>query len=358
MGQNEQMTVNRLPSPTWNWLHMNESSLSGIDTENRGACLKVEVPKGLTYCQKMRNMQAVSGGMGADMDRLLAISGVKAETIVAPKGIREEAPVLFHLSYDKDASGIHAVELAAEEDSSMTVIMDYTSAEHTGSAAVSTKMRAGRNAKIRLVQVQLLGDQFVHLNDVGADCEPGGCVEVLQLFLGAGKTYSGCLTELTGEESSVAVKVGYLGREEQRLDMNYVANHRGIRSKSRIQANGILKDEAFKLFRGTIDFKTGSSDSEGEETEDVLLLGDDVVNQTVPLILCGEENVQGNHGATIGKLDEEMLFYLCSRGMTKEDAVNRMARARIDAFNREIPSKEVQHMVQEYLKGVFGDGME
>ena len=79
-------------------------------------------------------------------------------------------------------------------------------------------------------------------------------------------------------------------------------------------AGGVLRDQAFKLFRGTIDFKAGSAGSEGEEQEDVLILGDDAVNQTIPLILCAEEDVQGSHGATIGRLDDELLFYLCSTG--------------------------------------------
>lgn len=46
----------------------------------------------------------------------------------------------------------------------------------------------------------------------------------------------------------------------------------------------------------------------GNEKEDVLLLDDTIVNQTIPLILCNEEDVEGNHGATIGKLDEERCF--------------------------------------------------
>ena len=61
-----------------------------------------------------------------------------------------------------------------------------------------------------------------------------------------------------------------------------------------------MKDAAKKIVRGTIDFKTGSSDSAGSEQETVLMLGEDVVNKTVPLILCAEENVAGKHGATIG----------------------------------------------------------
>lgn len=59
-----------------------------------------------------------------------------------------------------------------------------------------------------------------------------------------------------------------------------------------MNADGILDDQAFKLFRGTIDFKNGSSGSKGDEKEDVLLMGDNVVNQTIPLILCAEEDVE------------------------------------------------------------------
>ena len=76
-------------------------------------------------------------------------------------------------------------------------------------------------------------------------------------------------------------------------------------------------DAAEKIFRGTIDFVRGSADSVGAETEQVLLLGDDVVNKTIPVILCAEENVQGSHGAAIGELDEETLFYFGARGMDR-----------------------------------------
>lgn len=48
--------------------------------------------------------------------------------------------------------------------------------------------------------------------------------------------------------------------------------------------------------------------------------GDDIVNQTIPLILCAEEDVEGNHGASMGDLDDATLFYLCSRGLSREEA--------------------------------------
>ena len=132
--------------------------------------------------------------------------------------------------------------------------------------------------------------------------------------------------------------------------MNYNAVHLGKRTRSIMNAGGVLDDGAEKIFRGTIDFKRGSAGSKGDEKEDVLLLGDDVVNKTIPLILCAEEDVQGNHGASIGRLDEALLFYLASRGLTAEQAETLMARAKLDALCAKIGDAEAQKSVEEYLE--------
>ena len=339
------MTVNRLPARTWNWLKMNESSLKEIEAfgspevEFSGKCTDVE----------WDGFETIATGMGEDMDRLANVSG--ATTIRLTGGESK-----LHIACTDGQKNFQKVEILAEEGECVNVVMDYTSAKEAGGLlAVQTKMRLAKNATVRLVQVQTLGDGFTLLNDVGALCADGAKVEILQLFLGAAKTYSGVLSDLLGEASSLDAKVGYLGRNEQRVDMNYVALHKGKKTVSKMTADGVLRDRAFKLFRGTIDFKNGASGAEGEEREDVLLLGDDVINQTIPLILCAEEDVQGNHGATIGQLDEETLFYLCSRGMSEEAATNLISRARIDALCAKIGDEAVQTQVQNYLEEVLGN---
>ena len=110
--------------------------------------------------------------------------------------------------------------------------------------------------------------------------------------------------------------------------MNLVVNHFGRHTECEINASGALKNAAQKIFRGTIDFKNGSSGSVGNEKETVLMLGEDAVNKTVPLILCAEENVVGNHGATIGELDDETLFYFESRGIGRDEAEHILAARR------------------------------
>ena len=77
-----------------------------------------------------------------------------------------------------------------------------------------------------------------------------------------------------------------------------------------------------KLFRGTIRLSARLSRNLSEQKkEDVLLMGDDVVNQTIPLILCAEEDVKGSHAHRVEQLDEETLFYMQARGISEEQAV-------------------------------------
>ncbi|MCD7806859.1 MAG: SufD family Fe-S cluster assembly protein, partial [Lachnospiraceae bacterium] len=87
----------------------------------------------------------------------------------------------------------------------------------------------------------------------------------------------------------------------------------------------------------------------GNEKEEILLLGERQVNQTIPLILCKEEDVEGNHGATIGRLPEQVLFYLGTRGIPAQAAEDLIASARLEAVCARIPDEKVQQTVRAFL---------
>ena len=120
-------------------------------------------------------------------------------------------------------------------------------------------------------------------------------------------------------------------------------------------ADGTLKDAAHKVFRGSIDFKRGASGAKGTESDLVLLLGDDVITQTIPLILCAEEDVEGNHGAAIGELDEETLLYFAARGIDKKHAEDIMTRAKLELLTHKIDDEETKEFAEEQLSEVLTD---
>ena len=152
---------------------------------------------------------------------------------------------------------------------------------------------------------------------------------------------------LEGRESSFEANVCYRLKDTEKYDLNCEAVHEGKRTQSAIAASGVLADKASKLMRGTIDFRTGCSGSVGNESEDVLLLSEEVRNQSVPVILCSEEDVVGNHGASIGRPDEDMLFYMETRGVDEETACEMLAQAKIDSVIRKIPDASIRDMLQE-----------
>lgn len=251
-----------------------------------------------------------------------------------------EAHEPFRLDFSE--AGDSEVSFTAEENSSITVYE-----LHRSNSAVKLSFDIGKNASVKLVQLLNPTEKLRH--ETFANCSKGGRFQIMTIMTGDGNIYSDNRTELEGDSSSINVEVAYLGKNSQTIDYNIVVNHWGKDTHSEINAAGALMDSAKKVFRGTIDFKTGSSDSKGSENETVIMLGDDVVNKTVPLILCSEENVEGSHGATIGELDDDTLFYFESRGIGREEAERIMAYAALKRLIRLSDDKAFAEQAQKAL---------
>lgn len=251
-----------------------------------------------------------------------------------------EAPEPFRL--DLSEAGDSEVSFTAEENSSITVYE-----LHRSNSAVKLTFDIGKNASVKLVQLLNPTEKLRH--ETFANCSKGGKFQIMTIMTGDGDIYSDNRTELEGDSSSINAEVAYLGKNSQTIDYNIAVNHWGKDTHSEINAAGALMDSAKKVFRGTIDFKTGSSDSKGSENETVIMLGDDVVNKTVPLILCSEENVEGSHGATIGELDDDTLFYFESRGIGREEAERIMAYAALKRLIRLSGDKGFAEQAQNAL---------
>ena len=209
---------------------------------------------------------------------------------------------------------------------------------------------ADTNAVINLIQIQLLPEKGVHLNNIGAECKASASVKIIQCELGGGYTVSGIKTSLQGENSELSVDTIYLGDGERSMDFNYIANHYGKNTKSNMRINGALLDNSKKIFRGTIDFKKGASGSEGAEEENTLLFHKNIKNISVPVILCEEENVSGKHAANSGKIDEDQLFYLMSRGLSEGEAKKLLLEAWFHPVLDNIPSDILKEQVSRYVK--------
>ena len=290
-------TVNRLSAPTFGWLNVNEARpLLPEKVADQGESR-------LTLEDKRVNEELKDEALLTDNEVLYS----KKLSLHVPKGVNAE--YIQRISYDNPHS--LNVDIELEADASLVFVQLIDSKE---------------------------GVTFV--NDVKITQGDSSKTNVIQLFQGEGKVYSNLFSGLSGNRAEFENSVAYHVLGNGVLDISLEALHTGKKTKSRIEYKGVLRDNANKIFRGTINFKKGASGAEGTEKEDVLILDDGAANKTVPLILCDEEDVAGEHGASIGRLPEDLVFYLSSRGLETEEIYELMADARISALLKKVPGCE------------------
>lgn len=227
---------------------------------------------------------------------------------------------LIWLSYSDENQIIENNSIIVAPYSKGTLILDYS---HNLSSSIHhglTKIHVGEGAELKVIKLQSLTSDSSYLDQNQIVVEDRGFINVIDLQLGSRNIIVNYDTNLNGYESKCSFKSIYLGMKDTNIDMSYTANHIGKKSESHILGKGVLGGNTKKVFRGTLNFEHGSSGSVGKEEEVVLLLNESVKSDSIPALMCSEDDVIGEHGASIGQLDEEKMFYLMSRGLSETKA--------------------------------------
>ena len=145
--------------------------------------------------------------------------------------------------------------------------------------------------------------------------------------LGGKNKISNYNSKLVGNCSFNNIKNVYLGAKKDIIDINYNIEAIGKSTKCIIESQGALIDSAKKNFKGIIDFKEGSTKSIGKENENCLILSDKARSRSLPVLLCHEEDVNGEHGVSSGKPDKQKMFYIMSKGISYSDARKLLVKA-------------------------------
>ena len=149
-------------------------------------------------------------------------------------------------------------------------------------------------------------------------------------------------SNLHGKFSNNILNTIYLGQENQVFDLNYIANLKGEKTNIDIEVQGALKDEAKKNFKGTIDFKKGSKRAKGNENEFCMLLSDKARSIALPMLLCSEEEVEGNHSTSSGRAGDKELFYIMSRGFEYKEPMKLLVKANFNKILENIKDEDLK----------------
>ncbi len=370
--------------------------------------LGVQNPKEAIVAGKfpIYNRQNFATGMGKDVDELL--SDLDADLITVEPGFSSEQAIKMQHSFAEGKGGFSKLLIHAKAGTESTFIlhlfamprecdflkecgrcleqkelaqlksgvdgqkaeMQKDTKETTQPVAGTGENAATENAKQPLVGmqtylyleegatvhfhvVQMLEKESVFFHDIGIFENEKSSLTMTKLDLGALTVYEGLNNLQKGDESFFDMDFGFLGLPDSSMDINYNDVFVGKKANGRMYFKEALLGNAKKTFRGTLDFRQYSTASVGDEQEDVILLGEDVVNKTIPLILCEEEDVDGRHAATIGSLSDDMLFYMQTRGISKRKAEELMVRASLQHISSLVPSESIKKAVVNDICRVF-----
>ena len=242
---------------------------------------------------------------------------------------------------DNNLNLINQIEIIANGDTN--VIIEYksqTSQKCLHNGIIRTI--ANENAKLNVTIVNLLNEDSDNFEAIENRLEKNSKVKHTIIDIGGKASVSNYYSNVIGENADNDLKSIYLGIGEQRKDINYIAELRGTKTNIDIDVQGALKDSAKKNFKGTIDFKKGSKKAKGNENEYCMLLSDKAKSIALPMLLCTEEDVEGNHSTASGKVDEKQLFYIMTRGISYKEAVKLIVKSKFNKIIERISDEELK----------------
>ncbi len=337
-----QTNINRLPVPTWNQCGVNSApaaaALPAVPADDWGnANLAITLPAGIGEADEGFTTFPESG-MGAEVDTYLLKNATIRHTLTVAKNVTVSEPAVFEAALDTaHPNALSVLDVDAAPNSCLTIVQVVRGDAENGISGSLTRIRAAESSVVKLVQIQMLGSYARRWNAVAIDSAKSAKVEQVRVELGGSVTACGVRALLPESNSEYDLDAVYFGEGSSILDFNDVSVHTGKDTLCEMHTAGVLTGHADKTLRGTIDFRRGAKRSIGHESEDVLLFSPDARNRTTPLILCGEEDVEGQHAASIGRLDEAKLYYLRSRGLSESQARRLMVEARFAPAIEKIP---------------------
>lgn len=262
---------------------------------------------------------------------------------------KTEAEIDFKFD-DENAALIDNIEITANENTKSTVIIKYTSNQENESYHNGIiKSKAEKNAELNIILVNLMNTKSNNFLAIENEFEENAKINYTIVDFGGKHSITNYYSNLLGDNCDNQLNTIYLGKENQVFDLNYIGELRGKKSNIDIEVQGALKDTSKKHFKGTIDFKKGCKEATGNENEACMLLSDTAKSIALPMLLCSEEEVEGNHSSSAGKIGEKELFYIMSRGFELKEAMKLMVRARFNQILEKIEKKELREEILQEI---------
>ena len=280
--------------------------------------------------------------------------------VYVPKGVSVTIPLQSYFRLNAPGAGQFEHTLIIVVEGAYLHFIEGCSAPKYNVAnlhAGCVELYVGKNAKLRYSTIENWSKNMYNLNTKRAIVEEGGTIEWVSGSFGSHVSYLYPMSILKGDDSRMEFTGITFAGEGQNLDTGAKVVHTGKRTSSYINTKSISKDGGISTFRSSVQIGKQASGSKASVSCQSLMLDDISRSDTVPAMDIRTRDANVGHEAKIGRISDEAVFYLMSRGISEEDARAMIVSGFADDVSKELPLEyavEMNNLIQLEMKGSIG----
>ena len=280
--------------------------------------------------------------------------------VYVPKGVSVTIPLQSYFRLNAPGAGQFEHTLIIVDEGAYLHFIEGCSAPKYNVAnlhAGCVELYVGKNAKLRYSTIENWSKNMYNLNTKRAIVEEGGTIEWVSGSFGSHVSYLYPMSILKGDDSRMEFTGITFAGEGQNLDTGAKVVHTGKRTSTYVNTKSISKDGGISTFRSSVQIGKQASGSKASVSCQSLMLDDISRSDTVPAMDIRTRDANVGHEAKIGRISDEAVFYLMSRGISEEDARAMIVSGFADDVSKELPLEyavEMNNLIQLEMKGSIG----
>ena len=290
-----------------------------------------------------------------DKDKFVALSASHFNHgifLYIPKNIELDEPIKVNFNFEGQSSVLHNI-IVVEANSKVDFIEEYSDKEIGKELlnACVTEVFANSDSKINFYHLNNWTKNVYNFTNIVGTAERNAAINWISGCFGGKLNRLRIDTNFNGQGSQCSNIGVFLGKGKEHIDFTTNVYHNAENTTNDILVDGILKDESSSVYRGLIRIEKQAQKTNSYLANHILKLGDKTLANSIPSLKIDANDVKASHGATVGQIDEEHLFYLMARGLPRQEAERMIVEGFFEPVIHKIPSEELREKIRALVRG-------
>jgi Fe-S cluster assembly protein SufD len=277
--------------------------------------------------------------------------------LYVPDGVVIEEPIRAeHLSKASGTTVLPHTLIVAGRGARFNFLDEYIAEDENedGYRSGSAEIFLSEGAEVGYVSVQKWGRNVWHFGDQRARLEKDSRLKLFNVTLGGRFSKTRVEASLVGQGAEAELKALYLASGEQFFDFHTLQDHQVGNTRSDLLFKGALQDTARTVYAGLIRIEKGAARSDAYQANRNLVLSDHAKATSIPMLEIDNNDVRCTHGATVGPVDPQHMFYLRSRGIPEQTAKRMLVQGFFGDVLDRIPFEHARNLIEADLESRLG----